>query len=357
MSVLDATSDDVTAADVSTAEVAVPDVSVVVPYYRGQQGLDRLLSALELQTIGPGRLEVVVADDGSPEAPVGGDRPFPVRVVRQDDRGFRAAAARNLGAGAARGRVLAFLDGDMIPEPGYVAAVLGGLADPAGLGGERTLVVGRRRHAYLGGWGVAAIRAWLAGTGPAPEALGDPQWLADGYAATRDLRDADDRSYRFVISAVLAVPRERFLAVRGCAEFAGYGGEDWEFAHRWRHAGGRFRHVPHAVAWQDGPDFGLREEAVRRREIKDGEALRLAPLLPLPGARDPRLIWRVPAVAVRLDATGLTPLRCWPASRRCSTAATPRCGWTVCRTSSRRGWRTRACTVRETAIPRRARTS
>ena len=46
-----------------------------------------------------------------------------VRVVRQPRDGFRAAAARNLGAGHARGRVLCFLDGDTVPEDGYVAAL------------------------------------------------------------------------------------------------------------------------------------------------------------------------------------------------------------------------------------------
>ena len=43
----------------------------------------------------------VVVDDGSPAPPV---VPDGVRLLRQDDRGFRAAAARNLGARHARGR-------------------------------------------------------------------------------------------------------------------------------------------------------------------------------------------------------------------------------------------------------------
>lgn len=278
-----------------------PEFSVVVPYYEDQAGLDLLLAALEVQTTGSA-FEVVVADDGSSEPPVLGPRPFPVHLVRQEDAGFRAAAARNLGAARATGRLLAFLDGDMVPEPGYLTALEAALPP----GGEDALVVGRRCHAELAGWGPERVRAWLLGTGAAPVRLADPQWLADGYRGTDNLQDADDRSYRFVISAVMAVGRRRFHELGGFVEFSSYGGEDWEFAHRWRHHGGLLRHLPEAVAWQDGSDFSTRHDAERRRRIKDDETLRLAPLLPVPGARDPRLLWRVPQLAVLADATGLT---------------------------------------------------
>src|SRR5699024_3467229 len=89
-----------------------PAVSVVVPYYRGQAMLDLILGQVDAQEGVTGGLEVVVADDGSPEPPtvhgtrvgaeVGGDGTvvtagrWPVRVVRQERDGFRAGAARNL---------------------------------------------------------------------------------------------------------------------------------------------------------------------------------------------------------------------------------------------------------------------
>ena len=66
----------------------------------------------------------MVADDGSPRSRRLPDQPYPLRLVRQEDRGFRAAAARNLGAAATTAPVLCFLDGDTVPEPGYLAAVL-----------------------------------------------------------------------------------------------------------------------------------------------------------------------------------------------------------------------------------------
>ena len=84
-----------------------PDVSVVIPHYNDPASLERVVHAVRAQDYA-GAVEIVVADDGSAEPPaIDG-----VRVVRQADEGFRAAAARNLGAAAATGEVLAFLDAD-----------------------------------------------------------------------------------------------------------------------------------------------------------------------------------------------------------------------------------------------------
>lgn len=275
-------------------------IGVVIPYYADQVGLDRLLAALELQTVGGGAFEVVVADDGSPTPPRPGSRPYLVRTVRQDDLGFRAAAARNLGAATTTAGQLVFLDGDTIPEPGFLAAVAE--AGPA------AMRVGRRRHADLTGWSAADIQAWFRGERPAPLELAEPRWLRDGYASTDNLRAAGDDDYRFVISAVLAVPRREFTALGGFdATFTGYGGEDWDLAYRWRLAGGTFLHVPEAVAWHDGGDFAARGDGLARRRIKDVETLRLAGGITVPGARDPRLVWDTPDIAIEADAGGLSP--------------------------------------------------
>ncbi len=127
----------------------------------------------------------------------------------------------------------------------------------------------------------ARWRSW----GPRSE-LPAPAWLAEGYAATRNLLDADDRSYRFVISAVLACGAAFFRETGGFDEaFAGYGGEDWEWAHRAWLAGALLAHEPGAVAWHDGPEWSGREDDAARRAAKNAEALRLAAALPVAGSR------------------------------------------------------------------------
>lgn len=270
------------------------EVAVVIPWFEQQEQLDLVLAALELQTLPPA--EVVVADDGSSVPPRLGQRAYPVRAVRQEDEGFRASAARALGAAATSARVLVFLDADTVPEPGCLAA-LAALVDD---GPRGAVVVGRRRHADLRGWSPDRVRAWFAG-GPAPDVLDEPRWLADAYAQTDDLRRADDRSYRFVISALLALPRELYDAAGGFDPgFVGYGGEDWDLAHRCWLAGAELRHAPGAVAWHDGPDLAGRTDPEALRAAKDAETLQLAHVLTDPLARGAGLQWRYPHTVVVL---------------------------------------------------------
>ena len=269
-----------------------PAVSVVVVHYRQQAELDRTLAALRRQTHPAARTEVIVVDDGSPEPP---RVPAGVRLLGQADDGFRAAAARNLGAAAATGDVLCFLDADTTPEPGYLArmARLPALAPEA-------VVVGRRRHATLAG---LPADAPIDQAGPAAE-LPEPQWLRDAYRQTRDLLDADDRSYRYVIGAALGCSRWFFERVGGFAEeFRAYGGEDWEWAYRAWLGGAVLAHVADAVAWHDGPDWAGRDlDDPARRARKDAETLLLTDLIPVAGSRGRGLRSAVPDVVIRLGA-------------------------------------------------------
>lgn len=280
-----------------------PEVSVVVCTYDDQPGLDRVLAALELQDLAADRFEVVVADDGSPDEPVLGARPYPVRLVRQADRGFRAGAARNLGAAVTRGRLLCFLDGDTVPSARYLSTTLRA-ADALG---PRAVLVGRRRHVDLAGWTTEQVAAWLAGAGERePVGLDDPRWLLDAYRASEDLRLADDESYRYVISAVMSLTRRTWDAAGGFDEsFSGYGGEDWELAHRCWLAGAELRHVPEAVAWHDGPDLAGRDLDLHR--VLTAQALALASRLPSPALRPPGVAFARPLCAVEVDDRGWPP--------------------------------------------------
>ncbi len=265
-------------------------VSVIVTHYDQPAELARTLLALGAQNYPADLLEVIVADDGSPDEPV---VPAGVRLVRQDDRGFRAAAARNLGVAAATGEVLCFLDADTTPEPDYVRKMV---RLPTLL--PEAVTVGRRRHADLS---EAPLDAPIAEVAPARE-LDEPAWLRDAYARSGNLLDADDRSYRYVISAVLACSRSFFAESGGFDEsFSSYGGEDWEWAHRAWQAGAVFAHVPDAIAWHDGPDWAGRESADHRRAGNE-QTLRLASLIPVDGSSARGLLPAAPDLEVRLPA-------------------------------------------------------
>ena len=284
-----------------------PDVSVVIPYYDDQPRLTLLLHALNQQTGGVA-LEVVIADDGSPEPPaIPAGLTLPVTVVRQADNGFRAAAARNLGAAAAVGDLLLFLDGDMMPAAGYVAAMRNHLREIDD--GHGALVVGHRRHVELGSAGQASTLAFLRHELPPADSsrtpttagslqvLADPQWLLDGYTRTDNLRDAGEEDFRLVISAVLGVDRRLWQATGGFDEaFVGYGGEDWDFGWRAWQSGARFAYGPDAVAWHDGPDAAGRGTDL---DVKNAECLRLAQTIPLASVRGTGLVLDQPAIVVR----------------------------------------------------------
>ncbi|MDF2976564.1 MAG: glycosyl transferase family 2 [Actinomycetospora sp.] len=105
-------------------------VSVVVPVRDRATELARLLDAV--RATAPGVGEVVVVDDGSadPDATARVAAAHGARVVAHaTSRG--PAAARNTGAAAATGELVAFLDSDVVPDPGWLEPLLGHLADPA----------------------------------------------------------------------------------------------------------------------------------------------------------------------------------------------------------------------------------
>jgi glycosyltransferase involved in cell wall biosynthesis len=99
--------------------MSTPEISVIIPCYNRSEALRLTLLALAQQTLPPDQFEVILVDDGSTE-----DLPgllaslqltYPLRFLQQPQRG--PAAARNLGSSQAQGKVLLFLDSDMIATP------------------------------------------------------------------------------------------------------------------------------------------------------------------------------------------------------------------------------------------------
>jgi GT2 family glycosyltransferase len=286
--------------DLADAAGTYPTVSVVVPYYDQPAQLALVLTALSAQRYPRELIDVVVADDGSAEPPdvERWRSELSISVVTQEDRGFRAAAARNLGAHASAGEVLCFLDADTVPTPGYIrhAVRLPSYMPDA-------LVVGRRKHADLTEISESVLLQWIADQ-DAVGSDGEPDWLVDGYARTSGLLEPGWDGYKYVLSAVMTCNRALFDDVGGFDEsFVQYGGEDWEFANRAFMMGAVFAHEPEAVAWHDGPDWAERPVS-ERVSRKNHEALALSQLVTDPAARTSGLRYRIPDVVALIDTEG-----------------------------------------------------
>jgi GT2 family glycosyltransferase len=271
-------------------------VAIVVPYFEQPASLRRMYSALA--HLDPNRFQLVVADDGSataPAAPPPAEHPLAVSIVRQDDRGCRPGAARNLAVDSVDADIIVCLDADTVPNPDAVERLA---AWPNLL--PDALVVGRRGHVDLRGWSPAATVSWLNGHRPSPPTRPDPSWLEDGYHRTRNLLDADDRSYRFVISAVMACSRSLWDDIGGFdARRDEYGGDDWEFAYRAFNNGAVLVHDPAAVAWHDEPDWFERDGG-----SKNDETMWLAQVIPEPLTRGTNIRQAWPDTLVALGVDG-----------------------------------------------------
>lgn len=212
---------------------APPAVTVIVPTYGRPGAAAQLVHALAAQHVSAGPVEVVVVDDGSPE-PVeitaGLDSRLTVRVLRQVRSG--PAAARNTGLRAARADLVAFIDDDCEPAPGWLAALHEAAAQYPDCG--------------LGGTVVNQLRE-----NPFAEAS---QLIVSFLCAYY----SDASTGRFFTSNNLAFPRRALIAAGGFdATFMRAAGEDRELCHRWVEQGGRLIRVPlavvrhaHALTWR-----------------------------------------------------------------------------------------------------------
>jgi glycosyltransferase involved in cell wall biosynthesis len=217
------------------------DVSVVIPTYNNVRVLARTLDALLAQTFPPDRYEIVVIDDGSTDGTAEMVRrvcgPVSIRYVAQPNSG--RAAARNLGARVARGRIVLFLDSDFFADPALLAEHVKHYPPDArriGIQGAsrthpETLVTPfmRAREVYL----------------EVPP--GPPGRISLFRVSTRNL----------------SLLRAEFMDAGGFDEaFGGYGWEDIELAWRLYARGVRFTYEPRAVGdhYQVQDLDGLREK-------------------------------------------------------------------------------------------------
>lgn len=200
-----------------------PYFSIIIPTYNRPQQLERCLKSLAQLTYPRDRFEVIVVNDG-------GERPLPneiekisanvnLQIITQPNQG--PATARNTGASAAKGALLAFTDDDCSPAPDWLDCLA------AGVGEETAVAVGGR-----------TINAF-----PENAFSTASQLLIDYLYAYYN-----QNSGTFFTSNNLAVPKKLFLEVGGFdTNMPLAAGEDREFCDRWRHLGFSLRFIPDAI--------------------------------------------------------------------------------------------------------------
>jgi glycosyltransferase involved in cell wall biosynthesis len=267
-------------------------LSLIVSTYEWPEALEVVLLALSEQS--DRDFEVVVADDGSGPATAAvterwqatfGDR---LQHVRHADEGFRLARIRDLGALAARGDHLVFLDGDCVPRTRLVEAIRRAALPGWFLASKRVNLgpeLSRQMlEARLPAWRWSAATWLVRGRGESDLRLGHlthgrrpwRHWLPELYEF-----HAAYGGYGFS----LGVSRADFEEVNGFdTRFVGWGGEDEDLAVRLRRLGLRCRwpgpgstllHLWHAPRLDGArPNSPLLRETERSGRIEAAQGLR-----------------------------------------------------------------------------------
>jgi hypothetical protein len=145
-----------------------PDVSVVVSTFRRPGFLDDIVAALEAQELERDRFEVVVVDNGSGDetwdrlVAIAAATPLRLRAVRVVEN-HGPARGRNTGVAHSRAPLLAITDDDCLPQPGWLAGLLGAFDDPGVAIAQGRVEADPRHRERSGPWDHTI---WV--TGPSP---------------------------------------------------------------------------------------------------------------------------------------------------------------------------------------------
>ena len=198
--------------------------TVIIPSFNRAAQLATALRALSRQLPVPGGFEVIVVDDGGDppldERSLTAASALACRVLRTCNGG--PAAARNLAANHARGRILAFTDDDCEPDPDWLPGLV-------------------RRHnsahspRIVGGRTVNRLSSNpFSGT--------SQNLITIGYAHY----NRDPERALFFASNNLSVPRQEFAKVGGFDERFRTA-EDRDLCDRWVHTGRTMTYAPECV--------------------------------------------------------------------------------------------------------------
>lgn len=237
------------------------DVSVIVATHNRRTVLLETLDALAEQSIPEGSFEIVVSadscTDGTRDAVEARASSWPIRVRVVEHTGAKASATRNLGAAAARGSWLVFLDDDIRPAPGFLAAHSSERChQTVNLGYARPIKTPDGDHVNREAW----------------------RWWEDQFR--RGLAEPGHRfRYTDFLSGNFGIDAGLFRDVGGFDEtFTRAGWEDYEFGLRLIERGVRFAYLADAVGDHAfGSDL---RSALARRRLEGRAAVLLGRLHP-----------------------------------------------------------------------------
>jgi len=121
---------------VSEEQSGLPAVSIVIPVKDRAEELGRCLASLNDLTYPQELLQIIVVDDGSSDGSAEVARRAGATVIPSGGTGRGPAAARNEGAAAAKGDILAFIDSDCTASREWLAELIPAFND------HRTAAVG-----------------------------------------------------------------------------------------------------------------------------------------------------------------------------------------------------------------------
>ena len=235
-----------------------PLFSVLIPTFGRADALAMVLQAWECQQPGDVSFEVVVIDDGSPDATrelLGSLRPrrFDLRRLAQENAG--PAAARNRGLRAARGEIILFTGDDIEPAPDLLEQHLRGHCEAAD---ADVAILGLTRWPHDAS--VTATMRHVDGVGAQQFSY---HWLEDGT----------DYDFRHFYTSNISVHRSLLdREPTGFSEdFPAAAFEDAEFANRLAGRGLKIRYQASALAFHHHPydarSFFLRQRRCGRMAV------------------------------------------------------------------------------------------
>jgi len=155
-------------------------ISVVIPAYNEEKYIGRCLEALRAQTYPSEQTEIIVVDNNSTDHTAAIARRFGATVVFEPCKGI--GAARQQGALAARGEVIASTDADTIVPPNWLERIAHRFQVDPGLGG----LYGPVRHIDGGEIGKIFMLTVMPALMRLTDRMNKPCFSGNNFAVRRD---------------------------------------------------------------------------------------------------------------------------------------------------------------------------